>query len=357
MCFKILTCIRNSDPLNISGAVSLYNTMPNPAYSPKFIDGFDVPLPRIQDQSKIATLINSNQHVLEYDHYSVIVNKERRLPFFSACNIDGSKTSSVDRSGDFKEEGRMSLEHQTGNDFYNGRGKVFDKGHMTKFEDVMWGTKDEKALKELGKGTFWYPNSAPQHYSLNRGMWSNLEKYILDTETDTLNLKICMFTGPALLSNDPILKDKINGQQYKVPMHFWKVVVYVHDSKLHAVAFIMSHSSLVRDSGQVHRNFLSEAFSKIRGLANEPAYMDYRHSNPYQVPVEFIIKLAGIDFNYKGIVFPFKKSRPEELTFEEVDIVKAKKKSDLRESEKKMLERKPDLDLRSKYIFSNMTLR
>lgn len=42
------------------------------------------------------------------------------------------------------------------------------------------------------------------------------------------------------------------------------------------------------------------------------------------------MKLTGIDFNYKGIVFLFKKSRPEELIFEEVDVVKVKKKSDLR---------------------------
>lgn len=49
---------------------------------------------------------------------------------------------------------------------------------MTKFEDVMWGSEDANVLGALGKNTFFYPNAAPQHFSLNRGMWSSLEKYI-----------------------------------------------------------------------------------------------------------------------------------------------------------------------------------
>jgi len=325
-------------------------------YSSTFIDGFNVPFPEIRDKRKIARLINSSEHILEYDHYSVIMNKERRLPFFSACNIDGTATSTVDRSGDFKPEERLATEFQTGNDFYTGRGNIFDKGHMTKFEDVMWGTKDPDALEQFGKNTFWYPNSAPQHFSLNRGMWSCLEKYILDTETDSLNLKICMFTGPALLANDPSLTAMVSGREYKVPMHFWKVVIYLHNRKLHGVGFIMSHSTLVRSSGQVKRNRVVEMFSRVRGIMNEPPYMDYKHSEPYQVQVEFISELTGLDFNYDGIVFPFKKSRREELIYNEVDIVKTKKTKDLSESEKEMTERKPELEIRSKYIFNNMIL-
>lgn len=325
-------------------------------YSSTFINGYNVPFPEIKDRTKIATLINSREIVLQYDHYSVIMNRERRLPFFSACNIDGTATSSVERSGDFKSEGRLSKDFQTGDDFYNGRGKIFDKGHMTKFEDVMWGTKNTNALEELGKNTFWYPNSAPQHFSLNRGMWSSLEKYILDSETDSLNLKICMFTGPALLENDPLLAAMVSGREYKVPMHFWKVVIFEHNKRLHGVGFIMSHSTLLRSSGQVERSFMMETFSKVMALVGEPPYMDYKHSSPYQVRVEFISKLTGIDFNYDGIIFPFQKSRPEELIYSDVDIVKKKNPKDLHESEKRMVERKSELKLRSAYIFKNIVL-
>jgi endonuclease G len=128
--------------------------MPITPYSPTFIKGFKVPFPDIKEKAKIATLVNSNEHVLQYDHYTVIMNKERRLPFFSACNIDGTTTSSVERSGDFKPESRLLAEFQTGDDFYVGRGHVFDKGHMTKFEDVMWGSEDASVLDALGKNTF-----------------------------------------------------------------------------------------------------------------------------------------------------------------------------------------------------------
>ena len=65
-----------------------------PGYKPDFIGTgkFTVPLPKIPAslRSKIATLkSSSSKSELKYFNYSVVMNKERKLAFFSAVNIDG----------------------------------------------------------------------------------------------------------------------------------------------------------------------------------------------------------------------------------------------------------------------------
>src|SRR5690349_24350491 len=99
-----------------------------PSYQENFITGFSVPLPKIsKGAAQIATLIDSDDaSVLQYQHYCCVMNKKRRLAFYSACNIDGDAIEEVDRSGDFKSETRMESAFQTGAEFYQGRNDVFD---------------------------------------------------------------------------------------------------------------------------------------------------------------------------------------------------------------------------------------
>ena len=52
----------------------------------------------------------------------------------------------------------------------------------------------------------------------------------------------------------------------------------------------------------------------------EPAFMDYKHSNPYQVRVEDLLKLNKMTLDVDGLVMPSQKHQPMELKFNEVDI-------------------------------------
>ena len=65
-------------------------------YEPGFIPGFVVRLPRLTKVRHRAALNKDAEqgddpHELRYHHFSVVMNAERRLAFFTACNIDGSR--------------------------------------------------------------------------------------------------------------------------------------------------------------------------------------------------------------------------------------------------------------------------
>src|SRR5262245_20660855 len=71
-------------------------------YESGFIPGFHVPLP---DFSGVGYRIARNQQStadddkfeLRYHHFSAVINAERRLAAFTACNIDGARIKAIDR--------------------------------------------------------------------------------------------------------------------------------------------------------------------------------------------------------------------------------------------------------------------
>src|SRR6185436_4595853 len=209
------------------------------AYDPEFITGKKVPLPKIKEalKTKIAGLRNNAaKKIIDYAHHSVVIHKERRQAFFSACNIDGNNIPQVipARKDNWQEEPNLKSEYQIQKDFYDTCGSIIDRGHLTKYEDPIWGkslNKDE--MKKLGDSTFFFPNCSPQHRTLNRGMWKSLELYILDKQTDKKNLKICLFTGPILKDDDPAYIKKINNEQLQLPELFWKVITFKQDAALY----------------------------------------------------------------------------------------------------------------------------
>jgi endonuclease G len=71
-------------------------------YEPGFIPGFTVPLPDFSGVGyRIAKNIKAkgtdDRFELRYHHFSVVMNAERRLAAFTACNIDGSRLKAINR--------------------------------------------------------------------------------------------------------------------------------------------------------------------------------------------------------------------------------------------------------------------
>jgi endonuclease G, mitochondrial len=58
-------------------------------YDSGFLAGFDVPLPRPTKPSQLAALADGS-HVIPYHHFSIVMDKRRRLPVFTASNLDFS---------------------------------------------------------------------------------------------------------------------------------------------------------------------------------------------------------------------------------------------------------------------------
>ncbi|RYF97238.1 MAG: hypothetical protein EOO02_21015 [Chitinophagaceae bacterium] len=151
-------------------------------YNPSFITGFHIPLPRISHTDGIAGA------PLHYHHHSIIMNTGRKFAYFSASNTDGLTWQPIERKGGFKKDSNIEDNFQLGDELYSsisgrdGRKNDFDEGHLTSFQEVLWGRDQDS--KQAGEDTFFYTNCVPQHGSLNRGAWRSLEQYLVKKGAD-----------------------------------------------------------------------------------------------------------------------------------------------------------------------------
>jgi endonuclease G, mitochondrial len=209
-----------------------------------------VALPKLSAQMKTKAAINqeaasgADKFVLPYHHYSVVMNKERRLAFCTAVNIDGNIFYNIKRETDkWIFDPRLDQDEQTGNDVY--KNNPLDRGHLVRRLDPAWGTSQALA-KVANDDTFHYTNSTPQHHDFNAGqsLWAGLEDYILKN-ADVRDFKVSVFTGPIFSDDD----DQYRGIQ--LPRQYWKVVAMVKDDgKLSATAYLLSQAKLLQGIGE-----------------------------------------------------------------------------------------------------------
>ena len=245
-------------------------------YDPDFLgpDARSIPLPQLSDDMKADAAVNrgadgADEHVLPYHHFSVVMNKKRKLAYFTAVNLDGTKRAhEIDR-----DEDRWFLDPRIGEDEQAGEAvyaaNPLDRGHLVRRLDPAWGVTLEQA-KVANDDTFHFTNCCPQHERFNRNQttWAGLENYVLNNAI-AQNLRVSVFTGPVLEAGDP----QYRGVQ--LPRQFWKVAVMVkEDGSLSATAYLLSQDSL------------------LQGL-EEFSFGAYK---TFQVPIRRIEELTGLDF-------------------------------------------------------------
>jgi endonuclease G len=290
----------------------------------------------VLDRVKHRAALNSeagpgdDPHELRYHHFSVVMNAERRLAFFTACNIDGARIKAVIRdkkkvitdptlkdlgvealgaedaeaSDDFRPDRRIDPEEQMNRPFYETQivpgfpeptskeriARMFQKGHITLRGDPAWGSEDQAKAAE--RDTFFYTNAAPQVGFFNQGSrmdrpgskgklrWRAVETYVLRNAV-TMRQRITVFAGP-------IFDDK-NDPEYRfdsqIPMRFWKVAVWAGDDKLHAIALIADQSKVLTVMPEAVE--MAEAFLDDSELARVSEFL---------TTVENIEKITGLDF-------------------------------------------------------------
>ena len=219
----------------------------------------------------IAPVADDADGVLKYHHFSVVQSVSRRLPLYTAVNIDGSQAVSLKRRGDWRTDGRLRREHQVDNVLY--RSNPLDRGHMVRRKDPGWGANAQAAEID----TFHYTNCAPQHANLNQRDWVGLEDYILES-ADTRDFRASVFTGPIFRDDDRRLRTQPGAEDVRIPREFWKIAVMVNDEtgELSATGYILSH-------GEMIRNLTEAAF--VLG--------EYK---TYQVQIKRIEQATGLDF-------------------------------------------------------------
>lgn len=292
-------------------------------YQPNFLgtQDLEVPLPKILESLKdIPAKLKDNpqEYLLSYENYSVVQHRLRGFPLFSACNISGENFISIPRDevGDhWKKDLRIAKNEQWGQELYDAKKSDFDRGHMTKREDVQWGENKDEAI-DAARTTFFFTNAAPQHGRLNRGIWKSLENYILKTETVKNNLRICLFTGPVLADDDPVFVTTVNDQTVKIPVLFWKVIYFAkEDQKLYRVAFLTNQRQILEKKGIVKRVVRTRLSSRSR------RFLNFKNAEIYQVNIKTIEILTGLRFSSADE--PYSDDRPTRLIVKEVNVRKS----------------------------------
>jgi endonuclease G len=304
-------------------------------YESGFVPGFVVPLPKLAKVKHRAAInkeaaTDENPHELRYHHFSVVMNADRRLAFFTACNIDGSRIKAVIRdkkaiidnptlkdlgvesigaegaeaSDAFRPDRRIDPDEQMNRPFYEDQivrgfpeptskeriARIFQKGHITLRGDPAWGQEDEAKAAE--RDTFYYTNAAPQVGFFNQGSrldrpgskgklrWRAVETYVLRNAV-TMRSRVSVFAGPVFDDkNDPDYRF-----DSKVPMRFWKIAVWAEGDELRSIALIADQTELIKVMPEAAED--AEAFTDNLELARVSEFL---------TTVAAIEKLTGLDF-------------------------------------------------------------
>ena len=263
-------------------------------YDANFLEK-NIPLPSIPANllDDVVKLKNSNNEELKYTNFSAVMSKSRGLAFYTAVNIDGSKSQQLERNNDvWYYDPRIERKFQYGPELYSNND--LDRGHLVRRLDPVWGP----SFKDANEDTFHFSNCSPQHKNLNQKTWLDLEDYIL-RNADVYDLKVNVFTGPVFNQNDLIYRGK-----YLIPSEFWKVVTIVKNDNDHSIsstAYLQTQKQLIED--------LKFVFGEYK---------------TYQIQITKIESHTGLDFGILRNFDPLSKRKdivPVKIINEEKDII------------------------------------
>ncbi len=227
-------------------------------YDPNFL-GTKVSMPKTINKRNLSKTEDGST-VLNYEHFSIINNKKRKMAIFTASNVDASQAakrpeegktySRVALSGLGKNDRekwfidpRIPAEDQLSDEFYNKDRRSFDKGHIVQRNEVAWGSS-YKEVRRANGDTYHITNCSPQVSNFNRsnlkGDWGKLENNIMK---QAKREKYCVFSGPVLLKSDPLFKgvNQREGIEVQIPTAYWKIVTSVNEQgELESFAFLLA---------------------------------------------------------------------------------------------------------------------
>ncbi len=264
-----------------------------PGYDNSFLTGNPIAIPKVISSrldEMFLSFSDNKPYVLKYHHYSLVMNKRRKLCMWSASNVDYNEDKKSARSRDefggedWTVDPRIPSKYQlTDEQFYKPAKKV-DRGHVVRREDNCWGDS-ELEIEFANADTYHWTNCTQQHQSFNRdafgehGLWGMLENRIQQQITSA-DGRTTIFAGPILdNTNDPVAR--IGGVDIKYPLKFWKIVCAVDDVEgLISYGFILDQTDVVNAQGLQIEERLN--FSSFKAQ---------------QATITAITSLAGVEFD------------------------------------------------------------
>jgi endonuclease G, mitochondrial len=201
--------------------------------------------PRVKNEA--AKLIDSkggDENVLKYLNYSVVMNQKRRFAIYSAANVRFDQRYELNRTRDvWRLDPRIPQDAQIG-EFYYARNN-FDRGHLTRREDMEFGSTASKAIESAGD-TCHFTNCTPQHSGFNQSkqIWQGIERHVLEESIEAGHYNAQIITGCVFDDGDPEYK------KIQYPVQYWKIAAALNSSgKLFATAYLASQAEVISRLG------------------------------------------------------------------------------------------------------------
>ena len=255
----------------------------------RFLKGMPIDLKAILAPQKknLAPLLEGDDGLLHYQHFSLAMHRRRRLAILTATNIEGPSYLSIDRkTGAITPLGaegetwytdpRIANEYLVTQDWYSEWSHLFDRGHLTRRNDPTWG--DEESARRAEMDTFHFSNCTPQHWQFNQSAthWQGIERYVLESGVHETRSRLSVLQGPVFGSGD------LYGDDLAIPGRFWKLVAWLGKDRVkRAVAFVASQQEL---------------FNEERG-GRLPDPDEVPPIGEYQVPVSELRQLTQLDLS------------------------------------------------------------
>jgi endonuclease G len=244
-------------------------------YDKNFIEGFEIPLPSVSNEREkelYKRFGEENPYIVPYHHYSLVMNKKRRMLMWTASNVDYSEALRDSRDRAALGNGAWRLDKRIP-DIYQIQAKEFydpatliDKGHIVRRDDNCWafsvnGQTDTLGIEYANADTFHWTNCTPQHEAFNRdvppykgiGLWGVLENAVKEqleftrTPADAnkdYGQRACVLAGPIFDDDDP------EYMEIQFPLRFWKIFAIRSASEGNLVyGFILSQKDNIDGAG------------------------------------------------------------------------------------------------------------
>jgi endonuclease G len=241
-----------------------------------FLDLADpLQLPEPADPAELVRLRR-----LDYTHFTVLLDPERRLAAATGVDIDGAALLDLGRGDDWHLDDRVPVEEQAGPELY-ARNDL-DRGHLVRRRDPVWGPVE--IARQANVDTFCYTNAAPQAADFNQSLelWNGLEDLVLEYASAGRR-RLSVFTGPVFADTDPLYRG------VQIPRRFWKVAAWSDDGALAASGYLLDQSAQLDDIDLGR----SSAIDDRQDATAVPPLGPFR---TFQLPILDLASLTGLDF-------------------------------------------------------------
>ncbi|MDF0732753.1 DNA/RNA non-specific endonuclease [Pseudomonas entomophila] len=244
-------------------------------YRPEFLgEGCRVELPALSHEvlKEVASLRAGGGHELKYQNYSVVMHARRRTAVYAAGNVDGSLlwknvmgATPMPKRPAWTFDPRLDEQYQPDDAIF---GNAMQRGHLFKREDAVQGA-DAAALQHADLHSFVITNATPMIGNFNNVEWGDLEDIV--SRQLAAGQRASYFAGPIFDVEDKFFNeykagvpaaDRYTGM--RVPVKFWKIVVWAEAGAPRAAGFVLDQSDELRRHGPIIEEL---SFGKYRQTA------------------------------------------------------------------------------------------